>query len=79
MILCLLILAGFATWSVALMRNCALDTRRAWLLAVLIFADEYLELLVLSWVANHVTQANIVAVALGGAVAGFIVIRKARK
>lgn len=74
--LCLMLVVGFATWLLVLLRGLALEKRQASSLAGLIFVDECVGIGTGVFLARWGTLPDIVAVALGGALAAWVVLRR---
>lgn len=66
---------GFVTWLLVFTRSFALDTRRAWLLSCVVFADEAVGIGIGVWLARNGSLCEILAVAAGGTVAAAIAVR----
>jgi hypothetical protein len=67
--------AGFLTWGLVLLRNHAQDCRRAALLASLICCDELIGITLGVYLARKGGASDIVVVALGGALAAFLMMK----
>ena len=68
--------AGFCTWYLALVRTVFLIRQQKTLLCILVFCDELVTICLGVWLARHGTFVEIISLALGGAVAASIVVRK---
>jgi hypothetical protein len=73
--LLLLFSVGFITWSLVLLRNHAQTENRAGRLAGLIFCDEVIGITTGVFLARSGGASDVIAVASGGTVAAFLMMR----
>jgi len=67
--LLLLLASGFVTWTLALGRSLAWDSRRAWWLVFVVVMDEFIGIRVGQYLARSQSWIDALACALGGALA----------
>ncbi|MEN6335908.1 MAG: hypothetical protein ABFE01_16770 [Phycisphaerales bacterium] len=68
-------LLGLGTWLLVLLRGLALEKRRLWSLSGLIFVDECVGIGTGVFLARWGTWTDMLAVAAGGAIAAWVVLR----
>jgi hypothetical protein len=77
--LCVMFGVGLATWLLVLLRGLALEKRRCWSLSGLIFVDECVGIGTGMFLARWGAWPDVLAVALGGTVAAWVVLHTNRR
>jgi len=67
--LLLMLASGFVTWTLALGRSLAWDSRRAWWLVFVVIMDEFIGIRVGQYLARSQSWVDALACAAGGAAA----------
>mgnify|MGYP001613097928 CR=1 FL=1 len=76
--LVMLFLIGAITWALALYRLLAFERRQVNLLCSLVFIEEFAVLFLGVWLANNRDYLGAAALAMGGAIASRIVVKRAK-